>query len=170
MELTSQINEIWPIAAYLIILAVMLISMMILSHFLGPQTQSRAKNTPYESGIISVDENKTRFGNHFFLYAIFFVIFDLETIFLFAWVIAFDEVGWLGFIEASIFISVLLAALIYLIRIGALEFKYRHQGVRLQQLHFSRLQAKNVSVNPNQSKSLNTNVNLNSKNNKKEQY
>lgn len=142
MELTSQINEIWPIAAYFVILVAMLIFMMVLSHFLGPKTQSRAKNTPYESGIVSVDHNKTRFGNHFFLYAIFFVIFDLETIFLFAWVIAFDEVGWLGFIEASIFIFVLLAALIYLIRIGALELKHRHQGMRIQQLNFDNVNLK----------------------------
>lgn len=147
MELTRQINEIWPIAAYLIILIGMLIFMMVLSHFLGPKTQSRAKNTPYESGIISIDNNKTRFGNHFFLYAIFFVIFDLETIFLFAWVIAFDEVGWLGFIEASIFILVLLAALVYLIRIGALELKHRHQSVRAQQLHFDGLSADVLSGN-----------------------
>ena len=136
MELTNQINEIWPIAAYFIILIAMLIFMMVLSHFLGPKTKSRAKNTPYESGVVSVDHNKTRFGNHFFLYAIFFVIFDLETIFLFAWVIAFDEVGVLGFIEASIFIIVLLAALIYLIRVGALELKHRHQSVRVKQLHY----------------------------------
>ncbi|MDP7591272.1 MAG: NADH-quinone oxidoreductase subunit A [Litorilituus sp.] len=135
MELTRQINEIWPIAAYFIILVAMLIFMMLLSYFLGPKTKAAAKDTPYESGIISVDNNKTRFGNHFFLYAIFFVIFDLETIFLFAWVIAFDEVGWLGFIEASIFILILLVALIYLVRVGALELKHRHQPHRLQQFY-----------------------------------
>ena len=49
-----------------------------------------------------------------------------ETIFLFSWVIAFDEVGWPGFIEATIFIVILLVALIYLWRIGALELKHRH--------------------------------------------
>jgi len=135
VELTRQINEIWPIAAYFIILVAMLIFMMLLSYFLGPKTKAAAKDTPYESGIISVDNNKTRFGNHFFLYAIFFVIFDLETIFLFAWVIAFDEVGWLGFIEASIFILILLVALIYLVRVGALELKHRHQPHRLQQFY-----------------------------------
>ena len=146
MELIRQINEIWPIAAYFIILAAMLIFMMVLSYFMGPKTKSRAKNTPYESGVVSVDHNKTRFGNHFFLYAIFFVIFDLETIFLFAWVIAFDEVGWLGFIEASVFIIVLLAALIYLIRIGALELKHRHQGVRTQQLNFDALKPSSINA------------------------
>lgn len=130
MGLSEQLEQSWPIAAYFIILAGMLVFMMLLSHFLGPKTKSRAKNTPYESGIISVNDNKTRFTNHFFLYAIFFVIFDLETIFLFAWVIAFEESGWLGFYEASIFIGVLLAALIYIWRIGALELKKRHVPFR----------------------------------------
>lgn len=129
-EQSSQISQIWPIAAYFIILAILLVIMMVLSHFLGPKTRSRAKNTPYESGVISVDNNKTRFSNHFFLYAIFFVIFDLETIYLFAWVIAFDEVGLMGFIEASIFIVILLAALVYVWRIGALELIHRHQPFR----------------------------------------
>ena len=137
MNLSNQNAEIWPIAAYFLILIVMLIAMMLLSHILGPKTRSRAKNTPYESGIIAARSssinNHTRFTNHFFLYAIFFVIFDLETIYLFAWVIAFDEVGWAGFIEASIFIGVLLAGLIYIIRIGALELKHRHLPFRHQQ-------------------------------------
>ncbi|MDO6444256.1 NADH-quinone oxidoreductase subunit A [Colwellia sp. 1_MG-2023] len=134
MDKSNQIDQLWPIAAYFLILAAMLAVMMLLSHFLGPKTKSRAKNTPYESGIISVSDNKTRFTSHFFLYAIFFVIFDLETIYLFAWVIAFDEVGWLGFIEASIFIIVLLVALIYIWRIGGLSLKKRHLPYRLSQL------------------------------------
>ncbi|TKB43473.1 NADH-quinone oxidoreductase subunit A [Thalassotalea mangrovi] len=107
--------------------------MMALAMFLGPKTRRRHTHTPYESGIIAVDAPKTRFTNHFFLYAIFFVIFDLETIFLFAWVIAFDESGMAGFIEASIFITILLAALIYLWRIGALELIHKHRPARVRQ-------------------------------------
>jgi NADH-quinone oxidoreductase subunit A len=145
VSLSDQINQIWPIAAYFIILAVMLVFMLLLSHVLGPKTRSRAKNIPYESGIISVSDNKTRFANHFFLYAIFFVIFDLETIYLFAWVIAFDEVGWAGFIEASIFILILLAALVYIWRIGALELMHRHQPFRNKVIERQQLSAQQTS-------------------------
>ena len=130
--MTEQLTELWPIAAYFLILVGLLAVMMVLSYVLGPQSKKPAKNLPYESGIVSVNDNKTRFTNHFFLYAIFFVIFDLETIFLFAWVIAFKESGWPGFIEASIFIFILLAALIYLWRIGALQLKRRHQSFENQ--------------------------------------
>lgn len=148
-SLSDQINTIWPIAAYFLILAAMLVFMMVLSHFLGPKTRSRAKNIPYESGIVSVSDNKTRFASHFFLYAIFFVIFDLETIYLFAWVIAFDEVGWAGFIEASIFIVILLVALIYLWRIGALELIQRHKTFRQKAIDYSTSnnQDRNQSMN-----------------------
>ncbi|GHF81343.1 NADH-quinone oxidoreductase subunit A [Thalassotalea marina] len=132
MTVSTQLTQAWPIAAFFLILVLMLIGMMILSYLLGNKTKSPAKNLPYESGIVSVNENKTRFTSHFFLYAIFFVIFDLETIFLFAWVIAFKESGWPGFIEASIFILVLLVALIYLWRVGALTLKRRHQPFRAQ--------------------------------------
>ncbi|GLX77515.1 NADH-quinone oxidoreductase subunit A [Thalassotalea insulae] len=134
MEKANLIEQLWPIAAYFIILALMLVVMMALSYMLGPKTRTRAKNIPYESGVISVSDNKPRFTSHFFLYAIFFVIFDLETIYLFAWVIAFDEVGWMGFIEASVFIFVLLAALVYIWRIGALSLKKRHLPYRQNQL------------------------------------
>ena len=130
MDLSSQIDQLWPIAAYFIVLALLLVGMMSLSYLLGPKSVKKGKTIPYESGIVSVDENRTRFTSHFFLYAIFFVIFDLETIYLFAWVIAFDEVGWLGFIEASIFIGVLLVALLYLWRVGALELVRRHADLR----------------------------------------
>ena len=162
--MSSQIAELWPIVAFFIILVVMLVGMMILSYVIGPKTQTRAKNTPYESGIIAVDsnssnsqannsdnsaktDNHTRFTNHFFLYAIFFVIFDLETIFLFSWVIAFDEVGWAGFIEASIFIVILLVALIYLWRIGALELKHRHSPFKEQQRSHVHQPSTKTSIN-----------------------
>lgn len=108
----------------------LLAAMLGLSYVLGPKTRKRHTHTPYESGIIAVDGPKSRFTNHFFLYAIFFVIFDLETIFLFAWVIAFDEVGLAGFIEASIFILILFVGLIYVWRIGGLELKQKHKPVR----------------------------------------
>ncbi len=137
VNISSQMEQLWPIAAYFLILAAMLVFMMLLSHVLGPKTNTRAKNIPYESGVISVNDNKTRFTSHFFLYAIFFVIFDLETIYLFAWVIAFDDVGWMGFIEASVFILVLLAGLVYVWRIGALSLKKRHVPYRQNQLDIS---------------------------------
>ena len=104
------------------------VGMLFISHFLGPRTNNRETHTPYESGILSVGSARVHFHNHYFLYAIFFVIFDLEVLYLFAWAIAFREAGLLGFIEASIFIVVLFVALIYLWRMGALDLISRHSS------------------------------------------
>lgn len=77
---------------------------------------------PFESGIISVGSSQIRLSVEFYLIAIFFVIFDLETIFIFAWAIAFFELGWQGYFAILIFIAILTVALIYEWRSGALEW------------------------------------------------
>ena len=71
---------------------------------------------------------ETRLSIEFYLIAMFFVIFDLETIFIFGWAVAFYELGWRGYIGAALFITVLLVALAYEWRSGALDWgiKRRH--------------------------------------------
>lgn len=96
--------------------------MVFVSYFLGGRKQTPAKNEPFESGIVSVGSAQIRFPSHFYLIAMFFVIFDLEAVFLFAWAVAFREAGWTGYIEAMVFIIVLLAALAYLWAVGALDW------------------------------------------------
>lgn len=118
--------ELWPILVYFIFTLVLLGAVMFLSSLLGPRTRGHSTHLPYESGILSLGNARVKFANHFFLYAIFFVIFDLETLFLFAWAISFEQVGVSGFIEALVFMLILLIALVYLWRIGALNILKRH--------------------------------------------
>jgi NADH-quinone oxidoreductase subunit A len=99
------------------------------SYFLGQRHQAKAADEPFESGIVPTGDVHIRFSVQFYLLAIFFVIFDMESVFLFAWSVAVQESGWSGFIEAVIFISVLLAALIYLWAIGALDWRTRRQRI-----------------------------------------
>lgn len=80
------------------------------------------KNVPFESGIDSVGSARLRLSAKFYLVAMFFVIFDVEALYLFAWSTSIRESGWVGFVEAAIFIFVLLAGLVYLVRIGALDW------------------------------------------------
>jgi NADH-quinone oxidoreductase subunit A len=117
----QALAELWPILIYFVITLALLVGVMLLSSVLGPRTHGHSTDLPYESGILSFGSARVKFGNHFFLYAIFFVIFDLETLFLFAWAIAFKQVGLAGFIEAGVFILILLIALLYLWRVGALN-------------------------------------------------
>ncbi|CQH26189.1 NADH-quinone oxidoreductase subunit NuoA [Yersinia enterocolitica] len=119
---TEVIAHHWAFAVFLIG-AIGLCGLMLLgAFFLGGRARARAKNVPYESGIDSVGSARMRLSAKFYLVAMFFVIFDVEALYLYAWSISIRESGWIGFIESTIFILVLLAGLVYLVRIGALDW------------------------------------------------
>ena len=103
---------------------------MLGGYFLGPRHLSQAAKVPYESGIMSTGSARVRFPVHFYLVAVLFVLFDLESIFIYAWSVSIRELGWRGFGQISVFIGVLLIALIYLLRNGALDIgpKFRKPG------------------------------------------
>ena len=96
--------------------------MLIVSYVAGGRDWGRAKNQPFESGVVSTGGAHVRFSAKFYLVAMFFVIFDVEALFLYAWAVSVRESGWAGFIEVTIFVAVLLAGLIYLWRLGALDW------------------------------------------------
>ena len=115
-------SSLWPLAVYFIAVAVLVSGMIGLSYILGEHHRDRATGEPYESGIVSTGSARQRFSAKFYLIAMFFVIFDLESVFIFAWAVAVRELGWSGYIEILIFVGVLVAALAYLWREGALEW------------------------------------------------
>lgn len=119
--------HLWPLAVYLVIVVMLVVAMLGLSFVLGQRHHNRATGTPYESGILSQGSARVRLSAKFYLVAMFFVIFDLEAVFIFAWAIAVRETGWNGYAEAMLFITVLLATLVYLWRAGALDWR---QGSR----------------------------------------
>jgi NADH-quinone oxidoreductase subunit A len=96
--------------------------MLGLSWLLGQRRANAATNVPFESGALSVGTPQIHMAVEFYLIAIFFVIFDLETVFIFAWAVAFFELGWAGFISIAVFIIMLGVALIYELRSGALDW------------------------------------------------
>jgi NADH-quinone oxidoreductase subunit A len=93
-----------------------------LSHFLGSRHQDRATGEPYEGGILSTGSARLRFSAQFYLIAMLFVIFDVETVFIVSWAIAFEELGWYGYAGVLVFILLLVVVLIYEWRNGALDF------------------------------------------------
>ncbi|HAT2867743.1 TPA: NADH-quinone oxidoreductase subunit NuoA [Serratia marcescens] len=119
---TEVIAHHWALAVFLVV-AIGLCGLMLLgAFFLGGRARARAKHIPFESGIDSVGTARMRLSAKFYLVAMFFVIFDVEALYLYAWSVSIRESGWVGFIEAAIFILVLLAGLVYLVRIGALDW------------------------------------------------
>ncbi|MCI5105860.1 MAG: NADH-quinone oxidoreductase subunit A [Pseudomonadales bacterium] len=123
-----------PFLMYTAMVLAVVVTMLGLSYFLGQRIKRQYKETPFESGIISVGSAQFRISVHFYLTAILFIIFDLEVVFLFAWAVAIRESGWPGFIEISVFISILLVALLYLWRIGALDWRTQTQKRELKTL------------------------------------
>ena len=115
----------WAFAIYVIGAITICLVMIGLAALLGGRAYGRTKNKPFESGVDSVGSARLRFSAKFYLVAMFFVIFDVEALNLFAWSVSVRESGWVGFIEATIFIGLLLIGLIYLWRIGALEWSPR---------------------------------------------
>jgi NADH-quinone oxidoreductase subunit A len=109
---------------------VLVAGMLGLSYILGERHQEKATGEPYESGMPPTGSARLRFDVKFYLIAMFFVVFDLEAAFLFAWAIAFRELGWLGFVEVVVFVGVLLVALVYLWRVGALDWGPRRRRSR----------------------------------------
>ena len=120
---------LWPLAVYFAIVIALVVVLLGLSALLGQRHLERATGLPYESGVASTGSARLRFGARFYLLAVFFVIFDLEAAFIFAWAVALREIGWSGYIEGVVFVGVLLAALTYLWRIGGLDFVTPHRSV-----------------------------------------
>jgi NADH-quinone oxidoreductase subunit A len=115
--------DLWPLAAYLVIITGLVVAMLSLSFVLGQRHDNRQTGSPYESGILSQGSARVRLSAKFYLVAMLFVIFDLEAVFIFAWAIVVRQAGWAGYSEALVFITVLLATLFYLQRVGALDWR-----------------------------------------------
>jgi NADH-quinone oxidoreductase subunit A len=118
----NQSSSLWPLALYFIATIVLVMAMIGISYVLGQRHKDRATGEPYESGIVSTGTAQVRFDVRFYLVAMSFVIFDLETIFIFAWAVAVRELGWAGYVEMLVFIGILVAVLVYLWRLGALDW------------------------------------------------
>lgn len=121
---------IWPMLAYLSVVVTMLLVLLTASYVLGERHTARAADEPFESGIVTVGYARLRLSAKYYLIAMFFVIFDVEALFIYAWAVAFRELGWTGYIEVLVFIGVLIAALAYLWRLGALDWAPSGQDSR----------------------------------------
>jgi len=118
----QETTALWPLALYFAAVLGLVAIMIGLSHVLGERHRARAMGEPFEGGIAPTGSARLRLSARFYLLAMFFVIFDLETAFLVAWAVAARELGWPGYIGALVFMVVLGVALAYLWRIGALDW------------------------------------------------
>ncbi len=115
-------NNLWPLIVYFSSVVGLVATIITLSYVLGERHREKQTNEPYESGIASTGTARVRFDVKFYLIAMFFVIFDLEAVFVFAWAVSIRETGWTGYAEMLVFIGILVAALVYVWKIGALDW------------------------------------------------
>lgn len=113
---------LWPLAAYFALVLIVVGAMLGISALLGERHAQTATGQTYESGIATTGSARARLSAQFYLIAMFFVVFDVEAVFIFSWAVAAKRVGWLGYGEIVVFVVVLVAALVYLWREGALDW------------------------------------------------
>lgn len=117
-----EAQPVWPLGLFILAVVGTFVGMMVASWLLGERHREPSTAEPYEGGILSTGDARLRFAPHFYLMGMLFVIFDVEAVFLFAWAVAARESGWAGYFEVTFFIFVLVATLVWLVRVGALDW------------------------------------------------
>ncbi|MGF1515396.1 MAG: photosynthetic/respiratory NAD(P)H-quinone oxidoreductase subunit C [Elainellaceae cyanobacterium] len=92
------------------------------SYILRPKREGIERRTTYESGMEPIGNAWIQFNIRYYMFALVFVIFDVEVVFLYPWAVAFNQLGLLAFIEVLIFVAILVVGLVYAWRKGALEW------------------------------------------------
>ena len=115
-----------PILIFALLVTVFGVGSLVVSHLLAPKLPTPAKLNPYECGITPVDAGEVRsqrFPVKFYVIAMLFIVFDIETVFMFPWAVIFRSMGVGGLIEMGAFIGLLFAAYVYVWRRGGLDWE-----------------------------------------------
>ncbi|MEY5069496.1 MAG: hypothetical protein RLZ47_1358 [Bacteroidota bacterium] len=123
MEAQSTPVNYLPIIFQMIVALGFVVVTMVVTHLVGPKRKTADKLIPFESGIESIGNARQPFSIKYFLVAILFVLFDVEVIFMYPWVVNFRDFGWAGVIEMFIFMGTLLLGFIYVLKKGALDWE-----------------------------------------------
>lgn len=111
-----------PIFIFVGIILVLIPVTLVVAKIVRPDNPNRAKLMPYECGIDPIDSARGRYTVRFYIIAILFVVFDVETIFLFPWAVQFKMLGIFGLIEMLVFLAILIVGYIWIWKKGALEW------------------------------------------------
>jgi NADH-quinone oxidoreductase subunit A len=116
-------ESLFPIFILGLLTIITVLAMTYLPYLLSNRTKSRRKIAPYECGIIPETDARQRIPVKFYLIAIIFIIFDIETVFIFPWALVFKDLGLFGLIEMAVFILILLIGYFYVIGKGVLKWE-----------------------------------------------
>jgi NADH-quinone oxidoreductase subunit A len=112
----------FPIVVQVVIAAVLAAALIAISYIFGKKVRNRVKDMPYESGIVPTGDARQRFSVKFYLVAMLFILFDIEAIFLYPWVVVYRELKMVAFVEMLIFVVLILSGFLYIWKKGALDW------------------------------------------------
>lgn len=112
----------WSAVAFILAAIGLVVFMLVVPRLLGGRSHGMQKEQVFEAGVVGSGNARIRLSAKFYLVAIFFVIFDLEALYLYAYAVSVRETSWLGFAGATVFIGVLIVGLIYELRLGAINW------------------------------------------------
>jgi NADH-quinone oxidoreductase subunit A len=118
-------SAVVSLAVYFVVVVALIGLLMLVTHLSGERHFELGTGTPYESGVPITGSARLRLSADFYLVAMFFVIFDISAVYLFAWAVAARELGWPGYVAALVFMVETAAGLAYLWRKGAFDWGAR---------------------------------------------
>ena len=118
-----MIQEYFPLLIIVIIAVLLGFLVVGLGHLFGPHRPTPRKSAPYESGMKPYGKGTRRISVRYYLIAVLFILFDVETVFLIAWAVVFRDLGVAGLISMFVFIGILVVGFVYAWKKGALEWE-----------------------------------------------
>ena len=119
---TSYTELYFPVLVQAIIAMALAAGLLSASYLLGKRVRNRVKDMPYESGIVPTGDARHSFSVKFYLVAMLFILFDIEAIFLYPWVVVYRELRMFGFVEMLVFVILILSGFFYIWKKGALDW------------------------------------------------
>lgn len=117
-----MVTSFGPVVLAALIATIFGLLPLVISRLVAPRFPNPIKNAPYECGVETIGPTTIQFKTQFYLYALIFVIFDVEAVFFFPWAVAYRQLGLYALVEMALFIGLLLIGYVYAWRKGALEW------------------------------------------------
>src|SRR5271169_3390466 len=118
----SYAEQYFPVLVQALVAMATAAGLLTASFILGKRVRNRVKDMPYESGIVPTGDARRRFSVKFYLVGMLFILFDIEAIFLYPWVVVYRELKMFAFVEMLVFVVLILAGFFYIWKKGALDW------------------------------------------------
>ena len=118
-----MLENYFPVLLFIVVALAMGVAPMLLGWLAAPNRPDEAKLSPYECGFGAFEDARMKFDVRYYLIAILFILFDLETAFLFPWGVALRDIGWAGYASMIVFLMEFVVGFVYIWKKGALDWE-----------------------------------------------